>query len=114
MERSLFWRSWALLVWLSVSVTSAALHLVLIASELITPESVKQCCQTSPAQPCFHSILHTPAGQMEASEDEWCVENRACGYEVTLLSFCLVPLWANLGQVTVGSDDVILTEKYKI
>lgn len=37
--------------WLSVSVTSAALHLVLIASELITPASVKQCCQTSPAQP---------------------------------------------------------------
>lgn len=45
--------------WLSVSVTSAALHLVLIASELITPASVKQCCQTSPAQPS------TPAGQME-------------------------------------------------
>ena len=34
-----------------VSVTSAARHLVLIAFELITPVSVKQCCQTSPAQP---------------------------------------------------------------
>lgn len=66
-ERSLFWHSWTLLGWLSGSVTSAALHLVLIASELITPVCVKQCCQTSPAQPCFHSILCTPAGQMEAS-----------------------------------------------
>lgn len=74
-ERSVAWRSWALRGWLSVSVTSAALHLVLIASELITPASVKQCCQTSPAQPCLHSILCTPAGQMEASEvDGGCIQ----------------------------------------
>lgn len=59
---------WVLWGWLSISVTSAALHLVLIACELITPVSVTQCCQISPAQPCCHSILCTPTGQMEAWE----------------------------------------------
>lgn len=62
------WHSLALLGWLSVGVTSAALHLVLIASKLITAVSVKQCCQTSPAQPCFLYILCTPADQMGLSE----------------------------------------------
>lgn len=84
-ERSVAWRSWALRGWLSVSVTSAALHLVLIASELITPASVKQCCQTSPAQPCLRSILCTPAGQMEASE-EGLYSNGCEEHKVVLMS----------------------------
>lgn len=62
-----FWQSAALLGWLCVSVTSAALHLVLIGSKLITPLSVKQCCQTSPAQPCFHFILCSPADRVGPS-----------------------------------------------
>lgn len=93
--RSLFWRCWALL---GVSVTSAALHLCLIASELITPLSVKQRCQTSPAQPCFRFILCTPVVQMEASQaDEWGIEN-SCEDEVTLSTLCRV-------QVIVDSGD---------
>lgn len=67
-----FWQSVALLGWQCVSVTSAALHLVLIGSKLITPLSVKQCCQTSPAQPCFHSILCSPADRIGASQ---CIRN---------------------------------------
>lgn len=77
--------------WLSVSVTSAALHLVLIASELITPASVKQCCQTSHAQPLLSlHILCSPAGQMEASEAPMTgvLENSCEDYEATLSNSC--------------------------
>lgn len=81
--RCLFWRCWALQ---GDTVTSAALHLVLIAFELITPVSVKQCCQTSPAQQCFFSILRTPVGQMEASWAVECCIGNSCEDEVTLLT----------------------------
>lgn len=103
-ERSLFWHSWALLGWQSVSVTSAALHLVLIASELITPASVKQCCQTSPAQPRFHSIPCTPTGQMEASEElECCFGKKSyAGYRAP------TPIWW-LGRLTQARSVLMVT-----
>lgn len=79
-----FWQRVALLGWLCVSVTSAALHLVLIGSKLITPLSVKQCCQTSPAQPCFHSILCSPADRIGLSQ---CIRN--CSEQVNMKLGCL-------------------------
>lgn len=83
-QKDLFW---ALLGWPSVSVTSAALRLVLIASEIITPVSVKQCCQTPLAQQCFHSILCTPADQMEASQaDERFAADSCEDYEVAFFT----------------------------